>query len=438
MTGVLCPRAHCFYLVGMLRAVCALLCAWAYAAGGECRSLELRAAGDAKSGTAREIPLYLAFPESVGAVDVRAFLEAPPEKAQAMIARPDWQLKPMTGVERRALNALRDLMEGRIREAGEEIAALSRQGPAPLRSALRVDRALLIYLAGLPEEAEKRWSEALRSGSGCEEVAGRNLYSLYLGRRDFAKAHGLVDSVLRGDPKNRWANAAEGYLMHMLLSDEEWEAYLRDKSSWRDSLFEIQIAYGKFLKEQGELETARKYYNRGLEGAPRNGPAWLELADLQYRLGYYVFAETCLRNAFAAGVSDPYVFELYGRVLTGLSSYAATGWEMRALGFAWDAEWAARCWRMAERILEDGLPHDLNSRSMTQLLYHLYCHNGKVEAAENLRKGFWFHFQGPPMPRQVALKAFPGLPDPKLAIHVSYITYPLIVAASATDFFEPF
>ncbi|HKP94579.1 MAG TPA: tetratricopeptide repeat protein [Fibrobacteria bacterium] len=416
----------------------ALLGAWAYAAAGGCHYLELRAPGETKAGESRELPLYLAYPDTLGPVAVRPFLEASSSAAQGMLKESTWQLKTLTAQERGLLKALRNLVDGHVQEAGEEIAALTRQAPPRLRSGLRVDRALLVYLAGFPADAEKEWRGVLKAGSDCEEVAWRNLYSLYLGRKDFAQAHGLVDEVLRGDPKNKWANAAKGYLLRMLMSDEDWAVFLRDKSSWQDSLFEIQIAYGKFLKEQGQWEEARKYYSRGLEGAPRNGQAWLELGDIQYHLGYFVFAETCLRNAFSAGINDPYVFELYGRVLTGLSTYAATGWEMRELGFSWDAAWAARCWRLAERILEDGFPHDLHSRSMAQLLYHLYCHNGRVEAAQNLRSGFWFHFRGPAVPKRVPLGEGPSASFPRLAIPVSFITYPLIVAAGATDFFEPF
>ncbi|MDB5050282.1 MAG: Tetratricopeptide repeat [Fibrobacteres bacterium] len=422
----------------MKLAVYALLGAWAYAAGSGCKYLELHAPGETKAGETREVPLYLAYPDTLGPVAVRPFLEASSAQAAVMIKTSDWQLHNLTAQERRLLQTLRNLLDGHVQEAGEEIASLSHQAPPKLRSTLRVDRALLIFLAGFPADAEKEWRGVLKAGSDCEEVAWRNLYALYLGRKDFTKANGLVDEILKGDPKNKWANAAKGYLLRMLMSDEDWEGFLRDKSSWKDSLFEIQIAYGKFLKEQGQWEEARKYYSRGLEGAPRNGQGWLELADIQYHLGYFVFAETCLRNAFDAGVNDPYVFELYGLVLTGLSTYAASGWEMRELGFGWDAAWAARCWRMAERILEDGFPHDLNSRSMAQLLYHLYCHNGKVEAAENLRSGFWFHFTGPALPKNVRLGDAEPEPRLRLSIPVSFVAYPLIAAASATDFFEPF
>jgi tetratricopeptide (TPR) repeat protein len=419
-------------------AVCALLCAWAYAAGGACRYLELRAPGETRAGETGQIPLYLAYPDTLGPVAVRPFLEASAKDAEAMVKQRVWQLKTLNPYDRRLLKILRDLIDGHGRDAGEEMAILTKQAPARLRSTLRVDKALLAFLAGLPAEAEKDWRGVLKAGSECEEVAWRNLYSLYLTDRDFSKAHGLVDEVLKGNPKNRWANSAKGYLVRMLLPPDDLEDFLRDKSSWQDSLFEIQIAYGKFLKEKGQLEEARKYYNRGLEGAPRNGQAWLELADIQYRLGYYVFAETCLRNAFDAGINDPYVFELYGQVLTSLSTYAANGWEMRALGFGWDAQWAAQCWRVAERILEAGLPHDLNSRSMAHLLYHIYCHNGRVDAALNLRYGFWFLFSPPAIPKSARLEAWSYEPPLRLIIPVSYITYPLIAQASSSDFFEPF
>lgn len=416
----------------------ALLCAWVHAAGSGCGYLELRAPGRTGPDSARETPIYLAYPDTLGPIGVRAFLLAPADKAMPLLKSADWSAKPLDPSDKRMLLALRDLLEGRVREAGETFAALAPRATAGTRSSLRVDRAVILFLAGFSKDAEKDWRGVLKEGSECQEVAWRNLYSLYVSGRRFDQANGLVEDILKGDPKNKWANAAKGYLLRMLMPGEDWEAFLKEKSSWKDSLFEIQIAYGKFLKDRGQWEEARKYYSRGLEGSPRNGPAWLELADVQYRLGYLVFAETCLRKAFEAGIADPYVFELYGMVLRDLSRYAASGRAMRELGYGWDEAWAARCWLIAERILENGFPYDLHSRSMAQLLYHLYCHNGKVEAAANLRSGFWFHFTGPPRPKSPRLGEFHPVRETRLSVPLGYVAFPLARAAAKTDFFEPF
>jgi len=422
----------------MKAGIFALLWVWGFASGQGCGYLELRSRALPAEGIGREMPIYLAYPDTLGAVAVRAWLQTPADKALVLLKPADWQAKPLTPQERRLLRALRDLLEGRVREAGEEMAALSRQVPPGLRSVLRVNRALILSLAGFPEDAEKEWRGVLESGSECEEVAWRNLYSLYIGQGRLDRADELAGEILKSDPKNKWAAAAKGYLIRMMMPGDEWERFLKEKSSWKDSLFEIQIAYGKFLKDRGQWEEARKYYGRGLEGSPRNGPAWLELAEVHYRLGYLVFAETCLRKAFDAGIADPYVFELYGLVLMDLSGYAASDRAMRDLGFGWDSAWAARCWRSAERILENGFPYDLHSRSMAQLLYRLYCHNGKTEAARNLRSGFWFHFTGPRMPKKEVLAPFAEEPGPRLGITMGYVAFPLLRAAAASDFFETF
>jgi tetratricopeptide (TPR) repeat protein len=428
--------------------VCALLGAVAYAAAGGCRYLELRAPGEARAGEIREVPLYLAYPDTLGAVAVRSFLEASPKQAAEMIKTADWQIKALTMTERRTLKALRDLVDGHVREAGEDMAAVSSQAPARLKSVLRVNRALILFLAGFPADAEKDWKAVSRAGSDCEESAWRNLYSLYLGRKDFGKASGLADEVLKEDPRNKWANAAKGFLLQRQGTEEDWERFLKEKSEAQDSLFEIQIAYGQFLKEHKRYEEAVRYYTRGLEGAPGNGPAWLDLADVYYRLGLPFLAQASLEKCFQAGIADPYVYELLGRVLVALSAYAAPRksyldamWgvlDMRDLDWGLDPHWADRCWRLAEKNVESGIPHDLQSRSMTQLLYHLYCHNGRVEAAKNLREDFWFHFAGPAIPRKVKLDG-PSEGSPYwMRIHLGYVSGPLVMASRQTDFFEVF
>lgn len=407
-----------------------------------CKYLELRIPGRVSDSLLNDVPIYLAYPDSLGFLAVRPFLEAPDSTARALLKPSDWQKQPLQKHEKLFLQALRNFMGGNVREAGAAIGSLTLPTTTTgvdLRPYLKINRGLLLLLNGFPADAEKTWLQAYKRGQkvgdesegfgntqqskSCAEGAWRNLYSFYLGRKDFKKAHGLVEEALLTSPKNKWANFAKGYLLHMLAPRDDLKLFLQQKSSWKDSLFEIQIAYGKFLKEQGQLSEAAKYYSRGLEGAPKNGPAWLELADIYYRQGLLVFSETCIHEAFKFGINDPYIFELYSLVLQAVSE---------------KAEGSTQRWNGAEKLLEQGFPHDLHSRSMAQLLYHVYCHNQKVDAANNLRDEFWFHFVGPRQERRREISSTPLPPKIGLKIRLSEISFPLIRALENTDFFDPF
>jgi hypothetical protein len=136
---------------------------------------------------------------------------------------------------------------------------------------------------------------------------------------------------------------------------------------------------------------------------------------------------------------------------------ADTTGAMRELGFRLDTAWANFQWRRAEKIVEEGFPKALESRSMAQFLYRLYCRNGRVEAARNLRTDFWFHFSGPPplyrSPPLHDLSHYSGGPgagsrlrgpdhlagaSPRLASGLSYVTFPWVRKLQSSDFFEIF
>jgi tetratricopeptide (TPR) repeat protein len=430
------------------------------AAAPACVSLELIGPGAPRDGASREIPLYLAIPDSLGPFPVRPFLIAPPDSAKALLARTETAFITMTRTERRVLRALRIWLDGDPRGAGEEIAALLPRAPSGLRPILKADKALLLYSAGFGPDAEKEWLAQSGPGAACKDAARKNLFSYYLDRRELDRARAALDRILAAEPKDKWANDAKAYLVRLAASDEEWEAFLKAKSDGRDSLFDIQIAYAGLLKSQGRYEEAKRYYNRGLEGAPRNGPAWLELAEVYDRLDMPLLAWEALENCFAAGIGDPKVYEVLGRILIRASAYASERrslrdrqWgalDMRDLRWTLGPEWAERCWRMAEANLELGLPRDFHRRSLAQLLYHVYCHNGKAEAARALRGTFWFHFTGPTVVREMRLRAPERDPDaPCLApgtggcnaggraaldVNLDYVSFPLARVASTRDF----
>ncbi len=408
-----------------------------WAKGLDCKYLELhlpvKKTGFLNGDSARtEYPLWLAYPESLGQVDIKFFLEGSEKNATAMVQKADWQAKQLAADEKDFLVGLKDFLNGNFQGAASGFGKAGKysQGrfnaKSKLKPYLQIDKGLMLLLAGYSNEAENAWMHILRDGiivDPCAEGAWRNLYSLYLGKRQFDKAHGLVDEILKDAPKNKWANFAKGYLLRMLAPGEEWENFLREKSSWQDSLFEIQIAYGKFLKDKRQYRESAKYYSRGLEGAPNNGPAWLDLAEVYYRQGLMIYAENCIRQSFNFGINDPYIFELYSLILQDGNPNANGG--------------RAR-WNAAERLLEEGFPHDLHSRSMAQLLYHVYCHNGKIESAKNLRENFWFHFLSPSLISGINLR-FGNIPEGnRLRIRLSEISYPLIRHFSQSDFFEPF
>jgi tetratricopeptide (TPR) repeat protein len=439
----------------------ALLALRAASAAPDCVSLELVGPGAPRGGAPREIPVYLAIPDSLGPFAVRPFLLSPPDSAKVALAKAETGFRTMDKTERRMLRALRIWLDGDARGAGEEIAALLQHAPPSLRPILKADKALLLYAAGFGPDAEKEWLAQSGPASLCKDASRKNLFSYYLDRRELEKARMALDRILGAEPKDKWANDAKAYLVRLAASDEEWEAFLKAKSDGRDSLFDIQIAYADLLKSQGRYEEAKRYYNRGLEGAPRNGPAWLELAEVYDRLDLPLLAWESLDNCFAAGISDPKVFEVLGRVLIRASAYASERrpmrerlWgalDMRDLRWTLGPEWAERCWRLAEANLEVGLPKDFHRRSLAQLLYHVYCHNGKPEAARALRETFWFHFasvpvipkmrlHGPERDREAPCLAreASGCDEAaraSLDVNLGFVAYPLAKAAAGSEFF---
>ena len=136
-----------------------------------CTSLELIGPGAPRGGAPREIPVYLAIPDSLGPFPVRPFLLAPPDSAKVLLARAESGFQTMNKTERRMLRALRIWLDGDARGAGEEIAALLQQAPASMRPILKADKALLLYSAGFGPDAEKEWLAQSGPTAACKDAA---------------------------------------------------------------------------------------------------------------------------------------------------------------------------------------------------------------------------------------------------------------------------
>ncbi len=362
------------------------------------------------------MPLYLATPDSLGDIAVEYFLALDSSKAQKNLLAMPMRSHKINAVQKEFLLGLNALVQGRFMKSKERLANLKKMKLSKmLRACFDHDVRTLLYLMGFEKEAEADWVKTLNQTSPVSEGAWRNLFSIYMSHGRTQQANALMEKALQYAPKNKWAVQAKGYLLKSILSEEELGNYLLQQSSWQDSLFEIQIAYGRFLKSHKQYDDAIKYFNRGLEGVPKNGPAWLDLAEVYYHVGYYAFAEKCIIAAFEAGISDPFVYELYAQVLCDYGVFMDL--------------------RKAQKILEEGLPKDPLRRKMAQLLYYVYAQNGKVKEAKNLRAQLWFHFEGL-RPEPLIKKINLGFPEQNkiLVIHFSEISFPLVWEQKFMDY----
>jgi tetratricopeptide (TPR) repeat protein len=355
-----------------------LLALWAFAPAAGLGILEMETWVSGSADGRDPAVLALVFPDTLGGTDMRVLLS--PSKAGTTTFLPSGKL---TSAEAAFVEGLRAFASGRADQASAAWAGLRHRRLDPLlRSCLNVNAGLVLCLRGEASEAEALWKREWKSRAPAAEGAWRNLLGLYLARRSFGPAQELLDRVLSEDPRSRTAALAKASLLRQTRPDAEVEAFLKEKSAARDSLPELQAAYGEFLAEKERWAEATPVLERALAALPRHGRGWRLLAESQYRRGYYFFALDCLENAFRAGYRESDLYELFARAL-------------RACCMAVEDERSVKARRTAERLLEEGLPKDLHRRSMAHLLYHVYCQNRKPEAARRLEQDLWFHFQGP-------------------------------------------
>ncbi|HAO99412.1 MAG TPA: hypothetical protein DCQ83_05155, partial [Fibrobacteres bacterium] len=323
--------------------------------------------------------MVLVFPDSLSGSNTYALLASTTEVPSLLL--PNGALTPSETDFVEGLRAfIKRLSSGKADSAWSRLRG--RRSSPYLQACVKVDMGLLLCLRGEIEAAESGWKREWKTGSLAGEGAWRNLLGLYLARAQYSEADALLNHVLREKPHNRVAALAKASLLRQLRPDSEWEYFLKAKSSVRDSLPDLQIAYGEFLESHARHTEAVKYLDLGLAKLSGYGRGWFLLAQAQYHLGYHYFAMDCLANAGRAGYREADLYELYARVLRACCMNEA---DPRA----------EKARQAAQQFLEEGLPKDLHRRSMAQLLYHMYCQNEKPDAARQLEKDLWFHFEGP-------------------------------------------
>ncbi len=395
---------------------------WAYLPGAALGILELEVplpvAGEKVGST-----LALVFPDSLAGTDVHALLVA--ESGTRSVLLPRGKLKPS---EAEFVEGLRGFARGGSPEKVDSIwgRLRGRKFNPVLGSCVRVDMGFLRCLRGETRAAESIWLQEWLSRAPASEGAWRNLLGLYLAQRRFGEADQLLDEVLYEQPHNRVAALAKASLLRQLRPDSEWEDFLRSKSSPQDSMPDLQIAYGEFLESHGQYQDAVHFLDLGLAQMSEYGRGWFLLAEAQYHLGYDYFALDCLANAGRAGYDKADLYELYARTLRDCCMGA-------------DDPRATRAINEAQHFLEEGLPKDLQNRSMAQLLYHIYCENLNPEAAQHLREDLWFHFEGPGHDAPaLGYAAWPraGLDAQGLLIDFGLYDLTWVMALGHTDFYQ--
>ncbi len=362
----------------------------------------------------RALPLFLAVPDSLCFLDFEKFVWSEDSAAFEMLEKvPQWcGYSDSREMSIKFLVLCRFIWQGKYREAKEAFVYFRRQKHGEfLEYCLGINQGLLKFALGEPDIARKELEKVLKKFPW-KEAGWKNLFSINIALEEYEKADILVEEVLDTLPKSIWAQRYKINLIQMLGTENDLAQYLRDKSSWKDSLFAIQISYGKFLKDKGETEMAIKYYSRGLEGNPENGEGWLELSELFFNKGMQELSIQCLENAIQAGINSSKYFE----ILSGLFRERIYGSFLMLRQKKEEMENCVRSWRPGEcslyyqklladikknhfegltKFAEQAFLQGRYSRNLTQCLYYMYGFQGRVSAARNLKSQFYFHFESP-------------------------------------------
>jgi tetratricopeptide (TPR) repeat protein len=273
---------------------------------------------------------------------------------------------------------------------------------------LEINLGVLEILTQQGEKAKETFSKMHRRDSS-QGLIQKNLFSLYISLGSLQKADELLEATLEQNPKTIWAQERKLYLIQSLGSPLEYQQYMKQRVSWKDSLFAVQIAYGLYLKERGDVKKAIDYLERGLEGAPNNASAWLRLGELYLNQGDIKRLEVCIERAFEMGVQDPFYFELGAKLLRERVysiSLRSRAYEKRIAGCEYrgvcvEKEKQSRAIDVDTNLVrlrgaaESAFSQGPHSRNLAQVLYWIYGSLGDFKSQETLKETFWFHFQEP-------------------------------------------
>jgi|GEM_PF-2050800 len=337
-----------------------------------------------KSDTVRAVPVtwVMAYPDTLAGTDTRALLSSlAPGKGQTLLPK-----GRLTRLEEDFLEGLRAFMDNDPQRTAEAWSRLRGKNlPPALLASMRVNLAVMLALRGDAKTAEKAWLNDWNDRTAAADGAWRNVLTVRMAEGRWRDAEAAINAMLATEPRHRVALLARAALLWQLRPESEWVGFLKARADEDSAVPDLQLAYGEYLLGRGrpgDVSEAVVYFDKGLEKLPKAGRAWYLLADAQFRLGYYYFALDCLQNAGRAGYAGADFHELYARVL----HTCCTGDEDPRAP-------AAR--KAAQELLEKGLVKDLHRRSAAQLLYTLYAQNLKPDAAQELEKNLWFHFEGP-------------------------------------------
>ncbi len=359
-----------------------------------------------------KLPVFITFPDSLCGLEVEHILfndSLPP------IWRKNLSIQACLDSNQSYwpfLSTMRAFVHGEIKQSFEGFVSLRKfKKPSLLQYCTLVNQGVLKFLAGEPKRARKDFIRA-QAASPWDQAALRNLFSLYFSMGWLVQADSLVEHVMTEKRGAFWAQQYKINLIQFLGTRSDLLMYLAKKSSWRDSLFEIQIAYGMLLKQNNQLALAEKYFARGLEGNPKNGMGWLELAQLYQEQNRLKHMWHCMRMGIEAGTNNPIYFDLlahlmqeqifitFDRLKKNREKYAncILSWAPGACREYYEnaaKEYIIPEFQRFRKTLEHAFLQGFHSRAIAQQLVNVYGGLGLKTHADNLRAQFWFHFRSP-------------------------------------------
>jgi tetratricopeptide (TPR) repeat protein len=464
------------------------LCGRVFSEEKQPKLVKFIASNTTEGGKVQTLPLFLAMPDSICRISSERFMFATDDEAKGMLEKSHQKCFEAAPWNLQFLVVLRDMYSGKVEKTVKGFLALRKQKLQPLLSyCMKVNQAVYQCTFGEFKIAEKKLKSILKKHKW-KDACWKNLFSIYMGEGRYQKADELVEKVMKDYPKTIWAQQYKINLIQMFGTRADLVSYLESKSSWHDSLFAMQTAYGRLLKENGYIDKAIEYYTRGLEGNPKDGEAWLELAEIYHMQDKNILVMQCLGAAIHAGISNPLYFQLLASIIrekiffnfirlktnevklqeckdilrklqlkkldVGLCPLTAQPLkcyeyfkklsDVIEMNFASCEEYyrhvesqVTQNFTGMQMMLESVFIQGTYSRALAHTLYYCYGALGKNEHIHNLSSQLWFHFDGPfPVAGKFAGHYFVDPVLPELKVNFSPVTFPLYLRLLRNDFFE--